>query len=278
MQKAAALAVAFALVLFAGCGGKMTAVAPPPAEIAGQWQLVAKSFLQADVYMIFEANLSQTNDAISASTENVLFLNGVQDTTDPLFADVNGLGGPCDQQTLGDVAFDGTLSAGPTLTFTLNDTGPLGMVAITGSAILNSGGTSVVSGDYSIPAGCGFNLDNGGITTGALIPPFSGTFTGTLNGGSDQIVATFTQDQNLNLTITGTDNLIAFTLTGTVIGGAFQVSGNLNDTSVQLLGVFDPTNNDFLIYDNAAHFLGELTAGTNPAAAVKKPHGLQVKH
>ena len=29
-------------------------------------------------------------------------------------------------------------------------------------------------------------------------------------------------------------------LTGTVTGGAFQVSGTLNDASVDLIGVFDP--------------------------------------
>ena len=158
------------------------AVVIPPAQIAGQWQIVAKSFVKINTYMIIEANLSQTEDAISASAQNVLFLDGVQDTTvnDPLFADANGLGGECDEQTLGDVTIDGTLSAGPTLAFTLTDSGRLGTVVTTGSLLLNSGGTAVESGEYTTPPGCGFNLDTGGVTVGSMIQPFAGTFSGTL--------------------------------------------------------------------------------------------------
>jgi len=282
MEKRLALAVTAALVLLAACGGKKTAVVTPPAQIAGQWQIVAKSFVKVNTYMIIEANLSQTEDAISASAQNVLFLDGVQDTTvnDPLFADVNGLGGECDEQTLGDVTIDGTLSAGPTLAFTLTDSGPLGTIVTTGSLLLNSGGTAVESGEYATPAGCGFALDTGGVTVGSMIQPFAGTFSGTLNNGNDQVIATFSQDQNFNLTITGTDNGGAFTLTGTVTGGAFQVSGTLNDASVNLIGVFDPDpmQNDFLVYDSGAHFLGELVPGSNPAAMVKKPFGIRVGH
>jgi len=49
---------------------------------------------------------------------------------------------------------------------------------------------------------------------------------------------------------------------------------------VALIGVFDPDpmQNDFLVYDSSAHFLGELVAGPNPAAMVKKPFGLRVGH
>lgn len=277
MRKAPAVAMA-AVVALSGCG-KKTVVAPPPVQIAGQWEFVTKSFLTNNTYAIIEANLSQAEDAISANAKNVLVLDGTADADDPLFAIIDGLGGPCDQQVLGDVALDGTLSAGPTFAFTLTDTGPLGTAVVNGTALLNSGGTAVVNGSYLTPPGCGFNQDSGGITLGALIQPFSGMFSGMLNGGHDQITATLAQDENLNLTITGTDNGGAFTLMGAVIGGAFQASGTVNGQDVSWIGVFDPdpTQGDFLIYDSAAHFLGQLNPGMTPAAAVKRPPGIRVE-
>jgi hypothetical protein len=83
-------------------------------------------------------------------------------------------------------------------------------------------------------------------------------------GTTDAVIVTVSQS-GLNLSVSGTDNGTQFTLSGSVIGATFNVSGTIAGQSVQYVGLYDSTANDFLIFDSSFNFLGTLKAGTNPA-------------
>jgi hypothetical protein len=97
--------------------------------------------------------------------------------------------------------------------------------------------------------------------TGAVIQPFSGTFAGMLTNGSttDSVTATISQS-NYNLSVTGTANGTPFTLTGTAVGATFNVSGTIAGQSVQYIGLYETSTNDFRVYGTAFNLLGVLNA------------------
>jgi hypothetical protein len=152
------------------------------------------------------------------------------------------------------------------LSFTLTEAGSVGTGKTTGSVTFSSDGSQITTGSYSTPAACGFGADNGTMT-GSAIKPFSGSYAGMLansGGTTDAVIVTVSQS-GLNLSVSGTDNGTQFTLSGSVIGATFNVSGTIAGQSVQYVGLYDSTANDFLIFDSSFKFLGTLKAGTNPA-------------
>ena len=100
-----------------------------------------------------------------------------------------------------------------------------------------------------------------GTFTGAVVQPFSGTFAGMLAVGSTTNAVTATVSQsNYNVSVTGTANGTPFTLTGTVVGATFNVTGTIAGQSVQYVGLYETSTNDFRVYDTAFNLVGVLNA------------------
>jgi hypothetical protein len=150
------------------------------------------------------------------------------------------------------------------IAFTLTENGALGTAVITASATTD--GSSILDGTYTIPAACGFPADHGTFTGFKDSIAFAASvFSGTLNSGSDVIVASFTSAPNsFDLTVSGTDNGAQFVLTGSRVGFAVSLTGNVGGKSVDWFGLYDPTYNSFLIYDSNDHLVGSLQPGADP--------------
>ena len=261
---APAFSVLAAMVLLAGCGGvsvgtPMAAPTPPPAEpvsIQGQWQVIAQSAVNPASSVLVETNFTQTGANVIAGKSSVILIQGA-------LGAFTGLGGECDNGSLGDDSVQATIANQTQLSFTLTEAGSLGTASSTGTATISSDGTQITSGTYSTPAACGFTADNGSIT-GTLIKPFSGTYAGVLSG-TDAVTVTVSQT-GYNLSVTGTDNGTSFTLTGTAVGATFDVTGTIAGQAVENVGIYEPATNDFRIYDTKFHLLGVLTTQSTPSA------------
>jgi hypothetical protein len=251
-----------------GCGGSPNGPGGPPsftpANIQGQWQILAKSNLSSTNVLLVETNFTQTGTSVFAGNPSVILIQGTQGGTG---ITLTGLGGACDNGVVGNDSVQGTFSSQTQLSFTFTEAGTLGIGSTTGNATSSSDGSQISSGTYSTPAACGFAGDNGTVT-GFKIKPFSGAYAGMLTnsgGSTDAVIVTVTQT-NLDLNVSGTDNGTSFMLSGTAIGATFDVSGTIAGQAVQYVGVYDSTANDFLVFEPSLTFLGTLKAGTNPQA------------
>jgi hypothetical protein len=162
---------------------------------------------------------------------------------------------------VGTVTLDGTITnhqpANDALTFTLTQTGALGVAVINASASTN--GTQISDGTYTIPAACGFPEDHGTFQGFQESIKFSGveTYTGSFHG--DTIMVRFASESSgFGLSASGTDNSAAFTLTGSATGFFLTLTGNISGQQVTWLLLYDSTYNTFGIYDSDANFLGSL--------------------
>jgi hypothetical protein len=245
-----------------------------PVNPTGQWEMQGVD--SAGNVTVIETNLA-VNSATSffANASNVIVIDGVNSGSQVL---LENLGLACDNDTTGYDSLDGTFTSATETNFIFSDKGPAGSFQITGGITFNQGATNVTSGQYSSPAACGVAADTGTIT-GVKVAPFSGTYAGTLNGGADVVIVTVTEDTNTySFTASGTDNGAEFNLTGNAMGGAWTASGTFAGQSTTVVGVYDPTGNDFLVYSYPGlTFEGYLNAGSNPAAAVK-PHKFVGRH
>jgi hypothetical protein len=259
-----------ALIFSVGCGGGSsgssgTSNNPPPftpANIQGQYEVIAASSSNPTAVSLIETNFTQTGNSVFAGQQSVVIIQGTQGNGITL----NSLGGECDSGVVGDDSIEGTFSSQTQAAISLTEAGNLGTVTATGSVSVSSDGSTITSGTYSIPAGCGFLADNGSIT-GTQIKPFTGSYAGTLGSASDSVIVTLSQS-GLNVTVTGTDNGVSFTLTGSVVGATFDVTGTISGQPVEDVGIYDHTNDTFLVFDPQFNFLGTLKAGTNPQAVV----------
>jgi hypothetical protein len=109
----------------------------------------------------------------------------------------------------------------------------------------------LLTGTYTSAAACGFPNDSGNIT-GTLIGSVAGNYLVTFDDESTASV-TVNEDANHNVTLSGTYQAQAFTLSGEAIGGAVIVSGEIpafgQDTyygaylTSQLVSFFPQINN-----------------------------------
>src|ERR1700722_2658339 len=266
LEAAFGLLFVAATLVIAGCGGGSVAapvgptptpVTPTAANVQGQWQVIAQS-TNGGTGVLIETNLAQSGTNITAAKSSVVLIQGVPGT-------YTGLGGECDNGALGDDSVQATVS-GQTLSFTLTEAGSLGTGTSTGTATISSDGTQITGGTYTTAAACGFVADSGTVT-GAIIKPFSGTFAGMLANGSTTDAVTVTISQSgYNLTVTGTDNGTPFTLSGTVVGATFNVTGTIAGRSVQYVGLYETSANDFRVYDTSFNPLGVLNVQSSAPA------------
>lgn len=247
----------------AGGGGTFT-----PVSIQGQYQAEVVSSSDPSNVSLVEVNFTQTGNSFSASTANVVLIDGTLSNNQ---ITISGLGGECDGGTLGLDSLEGSFTSATQASFTLSESQN---GTSSGQVTFSSDGSQITTGTYSVPAQCGQPADSGTIT-GNQIQPFSGSYAGMLensSGGEDAFIVTVSQT-GLNLTVNGTDNGAQFTLTGSVIGATFNVSGMISGQQEQAIGLYDTVNNDFLVFNNQGVYVGTLNAGTNPQA-VSKVHGM----
>ena len=267
MYKAYVCALLLALAFSVGCGGGSSSGSSGnptiiPVNIQGQYEVVAASSSSPTAVSLIETNFTQTGTSVFASKQNVVVIEG---TTGTSGITLNNLSGECDNGVVGNDSIQGTFSSQTQSSISLTEAGSLGNVTATGNVTFSPDGSSISSGTYTIPAACGFLADSGPIT-GTQIKPFSGSYAGMLANGSgstDAVIVSVSQS-GLNLTVTGTDNGAAFTLTGGAVGATFDVKGTISGQPVEDVGIYDHTNNKFLVFDTQFNFLGTLKAGTNP--------------
>lgn len=267
-----------AILCLSGCGGGGSASSnnpsspppPVPANVQGQWDSVAHSSVSPTGYVFVETNLTQTGTDVFAGQSSTFLVQGVQDPNNSNLIDLIGLGGECDNGALGDTSLQGTISNQTSFSFTLTDAGTLGTSTTTGTATISQSGSQLSGGNYSTPAACGLGADSGTIT-GTHIQPFSGSYAGMLYGGTDAVIVSLSQT-NYTLSVSGTDNGAQFTLSGGVVGATFDEKGTVSGQAVEFVGIYDPTANDFLVFDTGLNYLGTLKSGTNPQTVVVGEH------
>jgi hypothetical protein len=229
----------------------------------GAWILLFHSDV-SDGNTALEANLSQAGSHVFADKTSALVFQASCNCT--LLTQLEHLGGKCDSGGVGDVTVDATLSSrGPTLvSLNLSETGALGSAVTTASASTNGAGIS--DGTYSTPAACGFPEDHGTFVGYRDSMAFSGeSYSGSLNGGADAIVAQFTSTANtFDLTLSGTDNGTPFVLSGSTVGTSMNLTGTIAGREANWFGLYDSTYNSFYIYDSDSTLLGSLQPGANP--------------
>jgi hypothetical protein len=255
-----------ALSLSVGCGGGSSGTSNnqqfTPVNIQGQYEVVVASSSSPTAVSLIETNFTQTGTSVFASKQNVVVIEGTNGSTG---ITLNNLGGECDNGVVGNDSIQGTFSSQTQGSISLTEAGSLGTVTATGNVTFAPDGSTITTGTYNIPAACGFLADSGPIT-GTQIKQFSGSYAGMLANGSgttDAVIVTVNQS-GLNLTVTGTDNGTAFSMTGSVVGATFDVKGTIAGQPVEDVGIYDHTNNTFLIFGTQLNFLGTLKAGTNP--------------
>jgi hypothetical protein len=223
-----------ALALLFGCSGgsgsgsgSNTPSSPTATAVAGKWEFVAISTANPTAFYpgtLIETNLSQTDTSISAGT-NATAVAGfdVINSVDWNVSEIIGVNNNPNVCGGAGAAIDATIS-GNTLTFTLSETGPDGTYAVTGTVTVNSNGQSM-TGTYTAAAACGQPNDTGNVT-GTLVGSLSGNYKATFADGT-VLAISVAEDQSHNLTVTGTSQGQAFTLTGKAIGGGVIVSGDI---------------------------------------------------
>jgi len=256
----------------AGCGGgsysSPTPQSPGPSVVSsvqGSWEFQFHSDGSSNDYTVLEVNLTQAGAKVFAGATSALVYQGA-----PLQSSIplTSRGGKCDSGGTSQVTLDGMLAnEQPTtekITFTLTEIGTLGTAVVTASA--STDGSKIIDGTYTIPAVCGFPEEHGTFTAYKFPIAFgSGVYSGTLNGGADVIVATFTSTANsFDLAVSGKDNGAPFSLNGSTVGFSLSLTGNIGANAVNWFGLYDPIYNTFGIYDSDDHLLGRLQQGTGP--------------
>jgi hypothetical protein len=252
-----------------GCGGSSYSTSPQPSpspgaqSMQGSWTIAFHSDL-SDNYTVLEANLSQAGTRVFAGATSALVYQGT--TLQPTIP-LASFGNKCDSGGVGSVTFDGTLTnkpaTGEAINFTLTEDGELGIAVITASGSLN-GGMSL-DGTYTVPAACGYHEDHGTLHGYLSSAKFSGgsSYSGTFQ--SDAIVVRFTSESSgFGVSATGTDNGAPFALTGSTTGLSLTLTGTISGRAVTWFGLFDSTQNTFLIYDIDAKLLGQLQVVGSP--------------
>jgi hypothetical protein len=238
------------LLFLTGCGGSSgttpTTPATPVPQIAGAWEIKAKSDQQPGFSTLIESNLQQTTASGSTGTATItatgadqIILVG-QHPTGGLF-----FGGLCPGPTSDDIT--GTLSSTGTLSLTLTEGASI--YTLTGTA--NSDGKSM-TGTYAFSSG---SCPDSGTFTGSQVAVLAGTYEGTLNltnGHQDIATATLTEGVpssfTVDLTLTGADNTTV-TLTGFVVGDVFSVQGTLDGDPVSYYGYYAFTQKAIYLVD-----------------------------
>lgn len=256
-----------------GCGGSNYSppAQPPPGpsvvlpSVQGSWEIQLHSEVSPNDYTVLEANLSQTGTKVFAGAPSALVYQG---TTLRTSIPLTSRGSKCDSGAVGQVTLDGTLTnqqpTTETINLTLTETGTLGTAVITASASTN--GSSILDGTYTIPAACGFPADHGTFTGYKDSVAFAASsYSGTLNSGADVIAANFTSKAHtFDFAVSGTDNGAQFVMTGSTVGFAVSLTGNVGGKAVDWFGLYDTTYNSFLIYDSNDQLVGSLHASANP--------------
>ena len=230
-------------------------------SVQGSWEIQFQSDGSFANLTILEANLTQAGTKIFAGTTSALVYEG---TTPQTSVPLTSRGGKCDNGGVSQVTLDGMLTnqqptTERTTTFTLTEVGALGTAVVTASG--STDGSKIIDGTYTIPAACGFPAEHGTFAAFKFPITFgSDTYSGTLNGGTDVIVAIFTSTANsFDLAVSGTDNGSQFVLTGSTVGFSVSLTGTIDGQTVNWFGLYDPTYNSFQIYDSNDHLLGALS-------------------
>jgi hypothetical protein len=253
--------IALPVILGACVGGP---VPPSSVDVAGQWEIVGQSEQIPGKTTVLEANLEKNSaDTLFATAANVVVLQ----QTSSLIAGttLSSVGFACDNDILGNEAFNATFFTNTEANFAITDNGVIGSEFPTGNVAFNSAGTQIISGNYNVPPACGTAQDSG-FVTGTKIAPFNGTFAGMLNSGGDALIVNVNEDAStFSVQVTGTDNGASIHLTGKAVGGTFTATGQGPTGPLSFLAVYDPRGNDFLVYGvTTFDFLGQLKAGTTP--------------
>jgi hypothetical protein len=232
--------------------------------VTGQWEITGQSESTPGKTTVLEVNLAKDSaDTLFATPDSVLALQQTTSLNDEIV--LNSVGFTCDNDVVGNNAFNATFTTNTAATFAITDNGALGSESPTGSFVFNSEGTQITAGSYNVPPACGAPEDSGSIT-GTKIAPFNGSYGGTFNSGADTVVVTVTEDPSkYSVQVFGTYNGAPVSLGGRAIGGTFLASGQAVTGPLSLLGVYDPAVNDFVVYGaTTLDFLGRLSAGTKP--------------
>jgi hypothetical protein len=94
-----------------------------PVNIQGQYEIQANSSVVPNGVVLIEANLTQAGTDVSASTQNVVMVQG---TLSNNTITLDGVGGSCDNDTLGHDSVSGTFSSATQADINLSESGPLG--------------------------------------------------------------------------------------------------------------------------------------------------------
>ncbi len=240
------------LLLLTGCGGGSSTTTPTPTsaypQVAGAWEITAKSGQQPGYSTLIESNLQQTSSSststITATGADQIALIG-QHPTGGFY-----VGGLCPGATADDLS--ATLSPTGTLSLTLTE--GAAVYVLTGT--VNTSGTSM-SGTYAFSSG---SCPDSGTFTGTPVPALAGTYAGTVsfNGNQDNATATLTEGVpssfDVDLTLTGADSATA-TLTGFVVGNLFSVQGTLGGQDVSYYGYY--------AFNEKAVYLVDATSGAS---------------
>jgi len=234
-MKALTILLLSAGMLLASCGGHSSA---PTTTVSGSYEFIVTSNVTGGVTLV-ESNLTANGSQSSAS--------GASQVQVLSFEAKNWyLNGVCSGATPGDNSVSANIR-GTNVGLTLNDGGS----AISGQGVLTG---STITGNYAVsgstcpdlqnrigyPAG----YDSGGIV-GKLVPALAGTFSGLLDipDGIHNAALTLTESPDYNLSaslaLSGPVDNGTFTLSGTTIGNVMFVSGQVNSSTLTLLGYFD---------------------------------------
>ncbi len=237
--------VIFVAIIFAmfvvGCGGSGSSTPPPPPpaspiNVAGP---SVTGFSYGGQELDIAANLSQTGGSISAGQQNVAVYSSL---------------GTCNATaTISGTATDTDVN----LTIVVDDIISGTTSTITASAH-ESGGQFTTT--VAIPASmiCGFNELAAANVNGffGTVPPISGSFSGTVNGQTANIVIAQTGN---TVTITGQVNAATVSLTGDAIGSYFDVKGTIGGSSTEWIGMGNHQSTLFVIADATGNNLGRVT-------------------
>lgn len=271
------IVIIIAATLLVGCGGgagqsgnagENSIAVANASTIAGQWEFQATSASNPGNVSVVETNLYVTN-AGALDSSGFVILGGQQQGSQ---VELSSFGDECqpvgspyspDQGYITIAQKDGSLQ------FTLQETGANGTLYANGTIAFSTNGTQVTSGSYSIAAGCGYAADSGTVT-GLKVNQFAGNYAGQLGG--DAVIINITQNvdggaggvPSYTLSGTGTDNGTPITFSGDVLGGAFYATISEAGQTITNFGLYDPTGNDFVVYDQNLNYLGQLNSGVNP--------------
>jgi hypothetical protein len=208
---------------------------PSVANLAGAWEFKLVPYSTDNLYInvntLIEANLQQSGNNVtatnSASSQQLFML--AQYPTELLLGPaciVENPGQPGNGYEIGSIV--GTVSDSNFDFFVLQAvTIDGGQESFPVTATINSDGT--LTGTYTGDNPCPF--DGAGTFSGTPAAQFSGTYTGTIlvsaTNSIETLSLTLKENSDSTLTVTGTDNGVAFTSTGYVIGTLIETTADI---------------------------------------------------